>query len=154
MEKILDYGIFDEDGEYQTTVNNEDEYVVKMKVKFHKPVDEPIFALAIKDFKGLELGGSNTRVYKMLTGAYVKGDVVTVSFKQTFPFAPERYTLSFGCTKINENGDLEVYDRKYDALFIEIIAYKDCLGIIDLKSTIDIKKKGEENKEAVKKQNK
>ena len=64
--------------------------------------------------------------------------MVTVEFKQTFPLAPDRYTLSFGCTKFNDSGDLEVFDRKYDALFVEIISYRDCLGVIDLKSEINV----------------
>jgi teichoic acid transport system ATP-binding protein len=140
MAEIIDYGIFDLDNNCQATINNEDEYVIKMKVKFNEEIDEPIFALSIKDFKGLELGGCNTRSYKVITGTYKKGDVVTVEFRQTFPLAPERYTISFGCTKINSNGELEVFDRKYDALFLEIIANRDCLGVIDLKSDITIKK--------------
>lgn len=142
--EIIDYGIFDTEGEYQTTINNQDEYIVKMKIQFNDLIDEPIFALAIKDFKGLELGGSNTKAYKVLTGTYQKGEVVTVEFRQTFPLAPEKYTLSFGCTCFNQNGDLEVYNRKYDALFVEIIAYRDCLGIIDLKSEIKITRSKEE----------
>ena len=109
-----------------------------MKVQFNELIDEPIFAISVKDFKGLELGGSNTKAYKVLTGTYQKGDIVIVEFKQIFPLAPEKYTLSFGCTKFNENGDLEVFDRKYDALFVEIISYRDCLGVIDLKSEINI----------------
>ena len=136
--EIIDYGIFDDNGNYQTTINNNQEYTVKMKVKFNEEIDEPIFALSIKDFKGLELGGVNTRAYKKITGLYEKGDTVIVEFKQTFPLAPERYTLSFGCTKITHNGDLEVFDRKYDALFVEIIAFRDCLGLIDLKSEINL----------------
>lgn len=136
--EIIDYGIFDTKGDYQTTINNQDEYIVKMKVKFNELIDEPIFALAIKDFKGLELGGCNTKAYKVLTGTYQKGDMVTVEFKQTFPLAPEKYTLSFGCTQFNAKGELEAFDRKYDALFIEIIGYRDCLGIIDLKSKINV----------------
>lgn len=142
--EIIDYGIFDSNGEYQTTINNQDEYIVKMKIKFNELIDEPIFALSVKDFKGLELGGSNTKAYKVLTGTYQKKDTVIVEFKQTFPLAPEKYTLSFGCTCFNQNGDLEVYDRKYDALFIEIIAYRDCLGIIDLKSEINITRSKQE----------
>ena len=138
--EIIDYGIFDDNGDYQTTINNNQEYTVKMKVKFNEEIDEPIFALSIKDFKGLELGGVNTRAYKKITGLYEKGDTVIVEFKQTFPLAPERYTLSFGCTKITHNGDLEVFDRKYDALFVEIIAFRDCLGLIDLKSEINLTK--------------
>lgn len=136
--EIINYGIFDKNGDYQTAINNQDEYIVKMKVQFNELIDEPIFAISIKDFKGLELGGSNTKAYKVLTGTYQKGDIVIVEFKQTFPLAPEKYTLSFGCTKFNENGDLEVFDRKYDALFVEIISYRDCLGVTDLKSEINI----------------
>ena len=138
--EIIDYGIFDDNGDYQKTINNNQEYTVKMKVKFNEEIDEPIFALSIKDFKGLELGGVNTRAYKKITGLYEKGDTVIVEFKQSFPLAPEKYTLSFGCTQITQNGELEVFDRKYDALFIEIIAYRDCLGLIDLKSEINITK--------------
>ncbi len=136
--EIINYGIFDKNGDYQTAINNQDEYIVKMKVQFNELIDEPIFAISVKDFKGLELGGSNTKAYKVLTGTYQKGDIVIVEFKQIFPLAPEKYTLSFGCTKFNENGDLEVFDRKYDALFVEIISYRDCLGVIDLKSEINI----------------
>ena len=136
--EIIDYGIFDAKEECQTTINNQDEYVVKIKVKFNEWIDEPIFAMSIKDFKGLELGGCNTKAYKVLTGTYKQGDIATVEFRQTFPLAPEKYTLSFGCTQIQPNGELEVFDRKYDALFIEIIGYRDCLGIIDLKSEIKI----------------
>ena len=138
--EILDYGIFDDNGDYQTTLNNNQEYTVKMKVKFNEEIDEPIFALSIKDFKGLELGGVNTKAYKKITGFYEKGETVIIEFKQSFPLAPEKYTLSFGCTKYTTNGDLEVFDRKYDALFIEIIAYRDCLGLNDLKSEINITK--------------
>lgn len=136
--EIIDYGIFDTKGDYQTTINNQDEYNVKIKVKFNELIDEPIFALAVKDFKGLELGGCNTKAYKVITGTYQKGDIVTVEFKQAFPLAPEKYTLSFGCTQFNDKGELEAFDRKYDALFIEIIGYRDCLGIIDLKSEINV----------------
>ena len=136
--EIIDYGIFDEKGEYQATINNQDEYKVKIKVKFKEEIDEPIFAMSVKDFKGLELAGCNTRAYKKITGTYKKGDIAVVEFKQIFPLAPEKYTLSFGCTKVTNSGDLEVYDRKYDALFVEIIGYRECLGIIDLKSEIGV----------------
>ena len=138
--EIIDYGIFDKNGEAQQTINNEDEYIVKAKIKFNKEIDEPIFAMSLKDFKGLELCGCNTKAYKVLTGTYKKGDIVTVEYIQSFPLAPERYAFSFGCTSINHNGELEVFDRKYDAFFIEIVAHRECLGIIDLKTKINVTK--------------
>lgn len=138
--EIIDYGIFDKNGNAEQTINNEDEYVVKVKIKFNKDIYEPIFAMSLKDFKGLELCGCNTKAYKTLTGTYKKGDVAIVEYKQSFPLAPERYAFSFGCTSINQDGDLEVFDRKYDAFFIEIVAHRECLGIIDLKTEISVNK--------------
>lgn len=145
--EIEDYGLFDLNGEFQPTINNNDEYIVKMKIKFYDEVDEPIFAMAVKDFKGLEIAGVNTKAYKKLTGTYHKGDEVIIDFTQTFPLAPDKYTLSFGCTMFNKDGDLEVLDRKYDAFFVEVISYRECLGVIDLKSNIDIKREDSKNNE-------
>lgn len=136
--EIVDWGIFDQDGEYQPTINNNDIYTVKVKIKFNKEVDEPIFAMSVKDIKGLELGGVNTKAYKVLTGTYYPGDEVVVEYTQQFPLAPEKYAFSFGCTKFKQNGELQVFDRKYDALLFEIVAYRDCLGILDFKSDINI----------------
>lgn len=138
--EILDYGIFNLNGDYCTNINNDEEYIVKIKVKFNKVIEEPIFAISVKDFKGLELGGANTKANKQPTGTYKKDEVVTVAFKQSFPLAPEKYTLSFGCTCFNHNGELVVFDRKYDAMFIEITSHKECLGVIDLKSEIRIER--------------
>ena len=36
--EILDYGIFDDNGDYQTTLNNNQEYTIKMKVKFNEEI--------------------------------------------------------------------------------------------------------------------
>jgi teichoic acid transport system ATP-binding protein len=136
--EIVDWGIFDKDGEYQPTINNNDVYTVKVKIKFNKEIDEPIFAMSVKDIKGLELGGVNTKAYKVLTGTYQPGDEVVVEYRQQFPLAPERYAFSFGCTKFKQDGSLQVFDRKYDALLFEIVGYRDCLGIIDFKTDINI----------------
>ena len=137
--EIIDYGVFDLDGNIQTVINNNDEYLIKMKVKFNRDIEEPIFAISVKDIKGLELAGVNTKEYKTKTGSYKKGDIVTVEFKQSIPLNPDKYTLSFGCTKFNSKGDLEVFDRKYDAIFLEVLGYRACLGLLDLKTEINVK---------------
>ena len=138
--EIIDYGIFDTKDEMIPMIKNTDEVVIKMKVKFNEDIDNPIFAMSIKDFKGLEFAGTNTDEQKIYTGEYKKGDEVIVEFKQKIPLAPNRYTISFGCTKFNKNGDLEVFDRKYDALFLEIISDKGTIGLIEIDSKIDIKR--------------
>ena len=71
---------------------------------------------------------------------YKKGDVIVCEFKQKIPVAAGKYTLSFSCTKYNLNGELEVLNRKYDALLIEVITTKNTVGIIRLDSNIKIHK--------------
>ena len=138
--EIIDYGIFDEMGEYKPTINNDDIYNIKMKLKFNKTISKPIFALSIKDFKGLEVAGANTEIYKVQTEEYKKDETIIVEFKQSIPLAPDKYTISFGCTTFDENGNLKVYDRKYDIIIFEITANRHSLGTVDLKSKIEIKK--------------
>ena len=66
----------------------------------------------LKDFKGLEMCGTNTLIEKIATGEYHKGEVVEVEFKQRISIAPGKYTLSFSCTHFNHRGELEVLNRK------------------------------------------
>ena len=56
--EIIDYGIFELDGSYAATVNNDDEYIEKAKIRFNEDIEEPIFAMSLKDFKGLEVARS------------------------------------------------------------------------------------------------
>ncbi len=138
--EIIDYGIFDKDNKMVPIINNTDEFIIKIKVKFNENIEEPIFAMSIKDFKGLEYAGANTEERGVKVGNYKKGDIVTVEFKQAIPLKPDKYTVSFGCTRFSKNGDLEVFDRKYDALFLEIVANKDSLGLVEINTNIEIKR--------------
>lgn len=55
---------------------------------------------------------SNTVIEKILTGEFDEGDIEIAEFKQRFPVAPGKYTLSFSCTRYNSRGELEVLNRK------------------------------------------
>ena len=138
--EVIDYGIFDKDDKYLTIINNEKEVVLKSKIKFNKEVDNPIFTMTVKNFNGIEVAGTNTMIEKIYPGQFKKGDVVEVKFIQKLPLAPNKYTLSFSCTHINAKGELEVLNRKYEALLIEIMANKNCVGIVNLDTKIEIKR--------------
>jgi len=136
--EVIDYGIFDENEEFLSMIDNEKEIILKSKIKFNEEVDNPIFTMTIKDFNGIEIAGTNTMIEKIYPGKFEKDDVVIVSFKQKLPLAPNKYTLSFSCTYINAKGELEVLNRKYEALLIEIISNKECVGFTKLDTKINI----------------
>ena len=103
-------------------------------------MQEPIFTMTIKDFNGMEMTGTNTMFEKIATGTFKKGETVVVEFKQKINLAPGKYTLSFSCTYINAKGELEALSRKYDALLVEVLSSKDCVGIMRIDPEITIKK--------------
>ena len=100
--------------------------------------------MTIKDFNGIEIVGTNTMNEKIYPGKFEKDEIVTVEFKQVLPLAPNKYTLSFSCTYINSKGELEVLNRKYEALLIEIISSKDCVGFLRINPEIKILKANNE----------
>ena len=138
--QVIDYGMFDENGNYISVLENDKTVVLKSKILFKRDVKEPIFTMTVKDFKGLEMAGTNTLIEKVAPGEYKKGDIVTAEFKQVINVAPGKYTLSFSCTHFNHKGELEVLNRKYDALLIEVLSTKDTVGLMRLDSKIKIEK--------------
>ena len=138
--QVIDYGMFDENGNYISVLENDKTVVLKSKILFKQDVKEPIFTMTVKDFKGLEMAGTNTLIEKVATGEYKKGDIVTAEFRQVINVAPGKYTLSFSCTHFNHKGELEVLNRKYDALLIEVLSTKDTVGLMRLDSKIKVEK--------------
>lgn len=138
--EVIDYGMFDQDGNAVSIIDNGDLAILKSKVKFNKTVKDPIFTMTVKDFQGNDIAGTNSEIEKVMTGEFKKGDIVIAEFKQKLPIAPGKYTLSFSCTRFNLNGELEVMSRKYDALLIEIITTKNTVGMMRLDSNITVHK--------------
>ncbi len=138
--EVIDYGMFDLKGRPISAFDNSETVILKSKIKFNKAVSDPIFTVTVKDFHGNDIAGTNTEIEKVLTGSYKKGDVVVCEFRQKIPVAAGKYTLSFSCTKYNLKGELEVLNRKYDALLIEVMTTKNTVGIIRLDSNIKVHK--------------
>ena len=136
--EVIDYGIFGTKEEYLSAIENDKEVILKSKIHFNKDVKDPIFTMTLKDFKGLEICGTNTLIEKVYTGEYKAGDTVIAEFRQILNVAPGKYTLSFSCTHFNSKGELEVLNRKYDALLVEILSMKNTVGLMSLDSKINI----------------
>ena len=138
--EVIDYGIFDDEGNALSIFDNGDLITFKSKVKFNKTVKDPIFTVTIKDFAGKDVAGTNSNIERVVTGTFQKGDIAVCEFVQKVPVAPGKYTLSFSCTRYNASGNLEALSRKYDALLIEIITTKNTVGQVRLDSNISVRK--------------
>ena len=63
--EIVDYALLDENGLITNTFMKGTEFSVRMKIRAHGEVKEPIFAFTIKNLQGIELTGTNTTYEKV-----------------------------------------------------------------------------------------
>ena len=137
--EIVDFGIFDDEGEITNTVYKFKKFSIKLKIRFNETIENPIFAFSIKDIKGTEITGTNTIIEKVDTGIVEKGQEVVIEFKQRMILQGGQYLLLLGCTGF-EQDNLVVYNRLYDICCINVIADKTTVGYFDMDSKVTLTK--------------
>ena len=137
---IFDYGIFDENNQPLTMIDNDEWIDIKFKVQFNQDIEEPFASVTIKDFHGKEMCGNNTNFLNISTGTCQKGEEYIFDFKQKLRLAPGKYTLSVSCNHFDENGELVIMHRNYDALIFEVTSQKKMVGCFDMNPTVEFKK--------------
>ena len=139
--EIFDFGMFDEFGNISQSILKDHPCSIRMRVRILSDVAESIFAMTIKDIKGNELAGTNSRL-EMADQISVKaGEVYEIRFDQTMILQGGQYFVSFGCTEFNAQGDLMVHHRLYDAFSFHVVATKFVVGIFDMGITIGLERK-------------
>ena len=136
LAEIVDFAVVDKDGKLTNTIEKGTTCTFKMKIEFHKDLQEPIVAFTIKDMKGTEITGTNT-MYEKIEVPAKKDTVVEVSFTQKMDLQGGSYLISFGCTGYME-GDFHVFHRLYDACSVNVVSMKDTVGFYDMNSKIEV----------------
>ena len=132
---IIDFAVFDSEGNIGGTIYKDSEFTIKMKVRFNKDVERPIFAYTIKDLKGTEITGTNTMLEGNNMEIALAGTEVVAAFKQNMMLQGAQYMISFGCT--GYNGDkFVVHSRIYDACNLQVVSERNTIGFIDLNATV------------------
>ena len=134
--EIIDFAIVNNYGEISNSIYKGEEFAIRMKIKFNKDIDRPIFAFTIKDIKGTEITGTNTMLEDNNMEKGRKGDIVSVQFVQNMDLQGGQYLLSLGCTGY-EVEEFVVYNRLYDACNIEVLSTRNTIGFYDMKSKVE-----------------
>ena len=138
--QIYDYTVKDADGNFSNTIEKGSECEILFKVRFHARVQDPIFAITLKDLKGTEISGTNTMFERIDTGVVEAGEERIVSFKQRLDLQRldlqgGDYLVSLGCTGYQES-EFTVYHRLYDVVNITVVSQKNTVGFYDMNSKI------------------
>ncbi len=135
--RILEAGIFNENNEPTQKLLTGNFCAFKMRVVFLDTIENPIFAYSIKDIKGFDISGTNTKFQSINTGIFQKGDIIEVVFSQSMILSSGSYLLSFGCAG-TELGKYVIYERRYDYMTFDVISKRANVGFVDLKTVIDV----------------
>lgn len=135
--EILDFTMEDEKGTPSNTIHKMEEFVIRMKVRFHQEIDDPIYAFTIKDKRGNEITGTNTLYEGISVGRKKAGEIQEITFRQRMNLQGGEYLLSLGCTGYRD-GEFTAYHRLYDVCSITVVSDKDTVGFFDCDSKITV----------------
>lgn len=137
--EIVDYGIFDSDDKLSSQINKGDDFTVKMRVRFNRAVDDPIFALTFVNVHGVDVTGTNTMYENSNVGRAEANDEFIITFTQSMSLQGGNYLISLGCTGY-ENGEFTVYHRLYEVVNLQVISDKNTVGFYDMNSVVEIER--------------
>jgi ABC-type polysaccharide/polyol phosphate transport system ATPase subunit len=126
-----------ERGEPATVFESGEHVVVRFAVRTVEPVARPIFALRIKNEKGVEVYGTNTLFQRLHVEALEPGEQVVVEFDQHMNLMPGSYFLSTSFVE-SIGDDIAPIDRRYDVLEFRVTPIDRSFGIANLHSRITI----------------
>ncbi len=137
--EIYDFGILDEKGKVTNVVLKGEYFSIKEKIRFHAPIESPIFTFTIKDKRGADLTGTNTMFEGESIAPVKAGDEYTCTFRQKMTLQGGEYLLSMSCTGF-EQGEHTVYDRKYDIASLTVLSNKNTVGVYDMESEVTLER--------------
>lgn len=135
--EIIDFAVIDDHGEINSGIVKGTDFKIRMRVRFHKDLQDPIFAFTIKDNQGTEITGTNTMYENISAGPVKAGDEKIVTFTQSMNLQGKTYLLSLGCVGFTSN-KFTVYHRLYDVCDIDVISDKNTVGFYDMDSAVEI----------------
>ena len=135
--EIISINLLDKSGREISYSSYGDEVKVAYKVLFKEKVEEPIFGIRITDHRGNIVYGTNSRLKKIRTGLFKKGDRVTVSFSFKISLIGGEYSVS---PAVGYNDNKTYCDWINDMFTINVIHRNIAEGLADLNTEINVEK--------------
>lgn len=134
--EIIEFSILNKDGFESNVISSSEIFEITFTVFGKAMVTKPIYALTIRDTKGQQIYGQNTLFSKLPTNDLKEGEKIKITFQLTANLGDGKYLISLGVTRFQENDELEVIHRRYDAEELQIINSDGSFGIANCDGSI------------------
>ncbi|HVO98559.1 MAG TPA: Wzt carbohydrate-binding domain-containing protein [Bryobacteraceae bacterium] len=109
---------------------------VRVTVRFHEAVQDPVLGILIRTQIGFEVYGTNTQLERLKIGPRAAGDTVTLSFSFLCDLCPHPYTL----TVASHDPDGTAHDWLEDAVAFTVTDERYTAGVANLRAKAVIEK--------------
>ena len=107
---------------------------VRVVVRFHQAVAEPVLGMMIRTRIGFEVYGTNTEAEGANPGPKQAGDTVTVEFSFRCDLCPHAYTITIA----SHDPDGVAHDWLDDAVAITVADSRYTAGVANLRATVTL----------------
>ena len=112
--------------------------VVRVTVRFHEAVADPVVGMMIRTRIGLNVYGTNTELEKLKLGPVAAGQTLAVDFAFRCELCPEEYTL----TVASHDPDGVWHDWLEDAIAFSVCDSRYTAGVANLRATVSVVSRG------------
>jgi lipopolysaccharide transport system ATP-binding protein len=109
---------------------------VRVKVRYHDTVEEPVIGILIRTRIGMEVYGTNTELEKVNTGSCRAGARLQIEFAFRCDLCPGDYTI----TAASHDADGAAHDWLDDAVAVSVTDSRYTAGVANLRAEVKIEK--------------
>jgi lipopolysaccharide transport system ATP-binding protein len=108
--------------------------IVRVAVRYHDRVEEPVIGILIRTRIGLEVYGTNTELEKVTTGNCAAGERMRIEFAFRCDLCPGEYTI----TAASHDADGTAHDWADDAVAFTVADSRYTAGVANLRAKVKV----------------
>jgi lipopolysaccharide transport system ATP-binding protein len=134
--EILSLETLGADGKPTAVWQSGENATVRVLVRYHDAVEEPVIGILIRTRIGLEVYGTNTELEKAGTGSCNAGSRMRIEFAFRCDLCPGEYTI----TAASHDSDGTAHDWVDDAVAVSVTDSRYTAGVANLRAKLKIEK--------------
>jgi ABC-type polysaccharide/polyol phosphate transport system ATPase subunit len=135
--KIVSVAMTDEQGRPRLTFVTGATATIRFTCEAFDAISDPIYAVTLKDVRGLEIFGTNSFFQSLTPPSLKAGEKAAVEFAVRLNVQPGVYFASLGWVRLVD-GEVHVIHRRYDVLRFDVMPLDRSFGIAHCPVTIRV----------------
>src|SRR5579871_2400913 len=107
---------------------------VRASIRFHEPVEDPVFGILIRTRIGFEVYGTNTELERVKIGPQAAGETINVNFSFLCDLCPQAYRVTVAL----HDPDGTPHDWLDDAIEFTVVDDRATAGVANLRASVTV----------------